>query len=172
MKRNTSFVMFLLMVCVGCEDLGEPWSADCDPPAEIDATIVIGESIARVRIGDTRCDVIRKVGQPTRMLDGDMRGEIYVYENAPLKYTLVFISDDSSLGLGVIEVRIAGDYRGVTHDGIGIQSERSFAIERLGMPDTTEGTPPLIYDSYKFTRNRFLLAYENQRILRISMFRW
>jgi hypothetical protein len=175
MKILNPVVVFLLLIFLGCQDLGEPESSaplDCNPPAHIDPRIVVGESIARLRIGDTRCDVVRKVGEPTRILDGDMNGEIYVYENAPLSYTLVFISDDPSLGLGVNGVQIAGDFGGLTHDGIGIKSERSFVVERLGMPDTTDGGPPLLYDSYFFTANTFVFAYENQRILRISMWGW
>jgi hypothetical protein len=118
--------------------------------------------------GDTRCDVIRKIGQLIDILPGDMRGEIYVYANAPLKYTLVTISDDRFFGLGVIGVEIAGAYGGVTHDGIGIKSERSVVIDRLGMPDTTTGQPP-IDDHYSFPTCSFLFTYENQRVFRITM---
>lgn len=169
MKKVICSVVFLLTIFASCQDLGESLLPDCDPPGQIDPTIVMGESIARIRIGDTRCDVVRKLGLPTRTLDADLHGQMYLYEVLPLRYTTVTISDDPSFGLGVIGVHVEGTFAGVTSDGIGIRSEREFVVSRLGVPDTTFGQSPLIYDDYYFATTEFEFTYENLRVKRITM---
>lgn len=155
-------VLILLFVSgfIACEDSGLP--------LEPDLTIVFSESIARVRIGDKRADVVEKLGQPNRIVDGDFEGVIYYYTEGKQAFTFVGISDDPGLGLGVIGMSIEVPYQGRSKDSIGIGSERNFVISKLGVPDTTVGEPPA-HDTYFYEKNTFEIAYENQHVLRISM---
>lgn len=144
-----------------CQDIGNP-----DAP---DATIVFGESIAQVHIGDTSADVIRKLGHPDRIVDGDFNGVVYHYTEGALARMFVGVSLDSALGLGVVGVNVEAPYRGRTLDGIGIDSGRESVLLKIGKPDTAYGEGYVRYDDYYFARTTFTMEYLNQKVRRISM---
>lgn len=49
-----------------------------------------------------------------------------------------------------------------------IENDSSAIVKKLGHPDTTEsGTT--VYDTYYYDKNTFVITYNNQRIIRISM---
>jgi hypothetical protein len=167
MKTNIFVVILfplVLFLCDACKSSPTQSKDDSDT-----SSIIFGKSIEGIEIGDDSITVIRKLGQPTQILDGDFNGYILVYAEGILNYTNVFISNDLTLGLGVIVVSIDGPFQGRSKDSIGIGSERYFVISKIGTPDTTQGEPPVIDDIYNFKINSFSINYENERIHRISM---
>jgi hypothetical protein len=145
----------------GCEDIGAP--------AEPDLTIVFGESIATVRVGDSESDVVRKLGRPTYTTDGDFDGVLYYYTEGRLANLWVAISYDPGLRLGVLFVEAERPYAGLTKDGVGINSDRGFVLSKVGNPDTTHAFGMTITDVYDYPDNQFFVVYQNEHVLRIKM---
>lgn len=139
------------------------------PKEDSKSKIIIGESIESVKIGDDSLTVINKLGTPTRILDGDFNGFIYAYEEGDLKYTFVFISNDASLSLGVISISVESPYQKKTEDGIGIDSKRDYVLQNIGLPDTTKGEEPNLFDEYYYQTNTFVMQYFEDKIIRITM---
>ncbi|MFH1213852.1 MAG: T9SS type A sorting domain-containing protein [Candidatus Neomarinimicrobiota bacterium] len=132
--------------------------------------ILWGQSIEHIEIGFDSLSVIKELGPPSYILDGDFNGYILCYDVGRLKYTFVTISKDPYFGLGVISVVVEGPYPGTTIEGVGINSERDFVINAIGNPDTTKNEgDPLFYDVYYYAKNRFVNNYEYNLIKRIVM---
>jgi hypothetical protein len=151
----------ILIAPVGCDDIGAP--------AEPDLTIVFGESIATVRVGDSESDVVRKLGPPTYTTDGDFDGVLYYYTEGRLANLWVAISYDPALRLGVLFVDAVAPYPGRTKEGVGINSERGFVLSKVGKPDATNVYGITMNDVYHYPENKFNLYYQNEHLLRISM---
>jgi hypothetical protein len=150
--------MFIFLMAGGCNNTNEPNESSPDP------TIVFGESIAQVQIGDDSSLVVRKLGKPTGIGHPDFKGVILDYTEGIFSKTSVVVSHDPGSGLGVIAMSIDSPYTGKSKEGIGINSERDFVISKLGLPDTTTG-----YDIYYYPKNTFIITYAKQRIVKISM---
>ena len=158
------FICSIFLAIYACKNIPTQSNENTDT-----SRIVFGKSIEGVFIGDDSLTVIKKLGQPTYIQDGDFNGYIFNYTEGKLNFTYLFVSNDPALGLGVIGITVEGSYQGKSKDSIGIGSERNFVQSKIGMPDTTEGEYPLIEDIYNYEKNSFGINYENYRILRISM---
>ena len=134
-----------------------------------DSKIILGESIEGVIIGDDSATVIKKLGVPTYIQEGDFNGIIFRYMNGPLSNTFITISYDSLFGFGTISVSLEGPYKGTTRDGIGMNSDRELVVKTIGASDTTEGEQPYITDIYFYPRSTFVFGYDNMHVQRIFM---
>ncbi|MEI7905779.1 MAG: hypothetical protein WCI84_00330 [Bacteroidota bacterium] len=154
------FVTVFIFLFTSCQHTTTP---------EPQSQIVLGDNIEGVQIGDDSSTVVRKLGKPSYIGDGDMNGYIFQYTEGRLAYTFVTISKDPLFGLGTISVSLEGPYAGKTKDGIKIKCEREFVLGKIGVPDTSFAGSPLTYDIYYFNKNGFTFTYENQIVHRIIM---
>lgn len=166
MKIIKYLLLSSFLVFFGCEQSNTPQENEPDP------TIVFGESIAKVQIGDDSSTVVKKLRKPTSYGDyggyGDFKGYTFDYTTGVLSNTTLRISLDPGLGLGVFSMIIDGPYQGKSKEGIGINSERDFVISKLGQPDITQnGTTT--DDTYYFVKNTFIISYDKNRVVRIYM---
>jgi hypothetical protein len=155
--------MVIAIFSLNCTNAKSPMESELEPP-----TIILGESISGVSIGDDSLSVIAKLGRPTSIAVGDFRGYILAYEKGEYALTYVIISNDPALGLGVRSIIVESPYKGVTEDGIGIGSELSFVISKIGKPNKTSEETPIL-DTYYYQKNNFCFSYDNGRVFKIIM---
>ena len=168
--RNTFAVIYenhrVLAISMATANCSAYENSFCRPfDVDDDSRIIPGQSIESVRIGEDASTVIRKLGQPTQTFPGDFDGYIYAYEEGDFDLTLVTISNDRALGLGVIGVLVMDPYNGTTKDDIGVGLERDFVPSKIGPPDRVDGTS----DIYYYQRNDFYIDYRNQKIFAMAM---
>jgi hypothetical protein len=162
MKRPQSHILLFISIFVlsvgwtGCSLLGLDGS---------DARIVLGENIEGVDFGDSKEEVIQKLGEPDYTQPADLAGERFSYNtdgNIALEFT---VSTDPAIGLGVIGMQAYPAYDGKTADGIGTGSSRSEVIEVLGQPDETHRR----WVTYVVKNSRVTLEYRDEEVHIISM---
>jgi|GEM_PF-3253963 len=138
--------------------------SDSDKPE-----IVFGDNIEGVRVWDDSTAVFRKLGIPSFRLVSDI-DKMFKYETGRLKYTQIVISDSPLLGNGVINMMVKAPYKGRSKEGIGIGTDRTYVLRKLGEPDRTISTGMYTTDNYHYESNFFSLEYNNNKVESISMF--
>jgi hypothetical protein len=131
--------------------------------------IVLGVSIDNVEIGDDAPTVSQKLGPPNFVSQDDFKGFIYSYTEGKYSLMRVSLSEDMSLGLGVIVVLVEPPYTGKTNSGFGIGSSREKALDILGLPDTSYVSGSTTDDSYFYQRNSFHISYRGGKAYSIAM---
>lgn len=158
------FFCLLIIVLYACKENPVRSNNNIDT-----SKIIFGKSMEGIEIGNDSITVIQKLGKPSAIGIGDFKGYILEYTEGRLNYMSIIISNDNLLGLGVINVNVESPYQGKSKDSIGIDSDRNFVINRIGIPDTTYEEAPFIYDIYYYEKNSFHVTYKNYRVYRISM---
>lgn len=156
--RYTVF-SFVCLVLAGCSLLG------LDGP---EGRIVFGESIDGVHIGDSRKEVVQKLGEPDNILLGDFPGKGFIYKEGKHAGMSVTIYTEK----GVKAVGIGSPYTGRTSDGIGIGSNREEVHQLVGPPDETHdnitGAVEMV-DTYHYDDTFFVVSYIENKIVEIMM---
>lgn len=160
MKVFSVLFSLTFLLCGGCNLLSN------EGQGEQQARIIFGKSIDGVEIGDSADQVIDKLGEPSYIGIGDFIGEIYTYQARNSIMMEVSISEDTSLGLGVIHFIVYAPYTGKTENSVGIGTDRSEALKALGQPDYIDNK---LYDVYLFEHNQFFVSYRQKEIYFIVM---
>ena len=155
--------MVIAIFFLNCTNDKSPIESEPEQPR-----IILGESIEGVSIGDDSLSVITKLGQPTNIAIGDFAGYILIFSEGKHALTQVVISTDPALGLGVTSVSVKPPYQGITEDSIGLGSEHSFVISKIGEPNRVFGDNSSS-DAYYYEKNDFIFYYDNERVHAIGM---
>ena len=138
---KASALTLSIIFCIGvtgCEDYGGP------PPR-----IVLWESIDGVRLGDTREQVVRVLGQPSVIgyMDGaTMSWDVLYYYwdpsngNGSLRVEVITAAMQPGIVDHVSGLGVRDPYEGKTRDGLGLGSSRSDVLRILGPPVSSEST--------------------------------
>lgn len=137
-------------------------------------SIVWGQSIAGIKLGDDSLTVIKKIGKPTYSFEGDIDGSLLIYgEGSKYNHMEILVVKSHAPALGVTNISVYSPYSEKTKDGIGIGVTRNKALEILGQPNRSETVPggiDNIIDIYLFDRTGFGLEYRNDVVYRVTMF--
>lgn len=138
-----------------------------DDEAEDPGLIVLGVSVSNVYYGDDSLQVVRVLGEPTRV-----RGALYA-GNTPVRAfeyrtgAYAGLSVSVLPGYGVVEFRMFPPYALRTAEGIGIGSLRADIIAALGQPNQRLTNP--LRDIYYHATGRITMQFRDARLDTLSV---
>lgn len=155
-RTYISSVLAFSSLLLGCDDGGEPYDY---------GRIIVLESIDGVRIGDDAPTVIRKLGQPSSIAQGDFPGVRFEYREGEHASMNIVIYEATATPSGVVGFAVWAPYAGKTREGVGIGSMRQDVLESLGQPSGHHiSTDSTSWDDYSNVKYRFFLGYFKDRV--------
>lgn len=131
--------------------------------------IVLYESVDGVRIGDDAAMVIRKLGQPSSVVQGDFPGVRFEYHDGVHATMNIVIYDPTAIPSGVVSLAVFAPYSGKTEEGIGIGSTHQEVLEGLGEPSVHhQSTDSTSWDDYNNVKYLFIFGYVDNRVKSIQ----
>ena len=134
---------------------------------EGEARIILGKQIEGIRIGDDYITMVKKLGPPSYSSGGNFSGSIYYYhDDTEYNLMMIGISEDKSLGLGVLFVWVWPPYNGKTNEGVGLGMKWENIMKKIPSPDEIETRPNGETSNYfYFDQNTFNVRYNSKGII-------
>jgi len=156
-------VLYAVFLLTGCTLSTDPAAPDAA------ASIVFGETIAGITLGDSEAQVVRKLGRPSKVVQTDWPGVFYRYSDGLHAGLQVAIAAGSNPGVASILIR--PPYDGSTADGVTLGISRGDILATTDPPTRAYVLTDGHADIWQLHGRRMVAVYHEDALASLLMIR-